>query len=99
MGFAVVNIISSNESISQCCKAGYLIAAGGPPMVGALRDSTHSSRIPISLLVVAAVAMLALTPLLKPRDVETTRWSPAFFFYLYIYLRDHGIVDATRPAF
>lgn len=45
---------------------GYLIAAGGPFSVGALRDATGGFGVPLWVLAAVAAAMLALTPLLKP---------------------------------
>jgi MFS transporter, CP family, cyanate transporter len=45
---------------------GYLMAAGGPLLVGMLRDATGSYQLPMWLLVTLSVLMLALTPLLSP---------------------------------
>jgi CP family cyanate transporter-like MFS transporter len=45
---------------------GYLIAALGPFLVGALRDVTGSFRISTIVLVAVSVVMLAFTPFLKP---------------------------------
>ena len=45
---------------------GYLIAAAGPLLVGALRDITGGFRAPVWILVVVAAGMLTLTPMLKP---------------------------------
>lgn len=46
---------------------GYLIAAGGPLMVGGLRDVTGHFEASFYLLVVVAIVMLLITPFLKPK--------------------------------
>jgi CP family cyanate transporter-like MFS transporter len=45
---------------------GYLIAAGGPLLVGALRDMTGAFTVPFWCLAAVSIAMLALTPFLAP---------------------------------
>jgi CP family cyanate transporter-like MFS transporter len=45
---------------------GYLVAAGGPFLVGSLRDMTGGFSIPIWLLFAIALAMLFLSPFLAP---------------------------------
>jgi CP family cyanate transporter-like MFS transporter len=45
---------------------GYLVAAAGPLVVGRLRDLNGDFRPSLWLLVVVAIAMLMLTPFLKP---------------------------------
>jgi CP family cyanate transporter-like MFS transporter len=45
---------------------GYLVAATGPLIVGAVRDRTGSFFLPYVLLVVVALVMLGLAPLLRP---------------------------------
>ena len=50
----------------------YLIAATGPLLVGALRDSTGGFGASLWLLVAVAIAMLALTPGLHPRQDRPT---------------------------
>lgn len=45
---------------------GYLVAAGGPLMVGALRDITGAFSVPLWVLVGVGGIMLGLTPFLKP---------------------------------
>lgn len=49
---------------------GYLVAAAGPLMVGALRDITGSFRIPMWLLVALSSLMLALTGFLRPHGSQ-----------------------------
>lgn len=51
---------------------GYLIAAAGPVAVGVLRDATGNFHASIWLLFGASAAMLALTPLLRPKIVRAT---------------------------
>jgi CP family cyanate transporter-like MFS transporter len=46
---------------------GYLVAAAGPLVVGALRDFTGSFSAPICLAFIIAVVTLVLTPFLAPR--------------------------------
>jgi CP family cyanate transporter-like MFS transporter len=46
---------------------GYVIAATGPLAVGILRDATGSFDLPLWMLVAVGIAMLGLTPFLKPR--------------------------------
>jgi CP family cyanate transporter-like MFS transporter len=46
---------------------GYLVASGGPLIVGRLRDSMGDFRLGLWLLVVISVIMIALTPFLHPR--------------------------------
>ena len=46
---------------------GYLIAAAGPFLVGALRDVTGGFSVPVWLLFIVALGMLVLTPYLAPR--------------------------------
>lgn len=46
---------------------GYLVAALGPFVFGFLRDVTGAYRAPYGLLVAASIALLVLTPWLKPR--------------------------------
>ncbi|MCB5191712.1 MFS transporter [Methylobacillus arboreus] len=48
---------------------GYLIAAAGPLSVGFLRDFMHDFHLASWLLVLVAVAMLLVTPLLKPHHL------------------------------
>lgn len=50
---------------------GYLIAAGGPFSVGALRDATGSFVPPLWMLAGVAAVMLCLTPLLRPHRYPT----------------------------
>ena len=50
---------------------GYLVAAAGPLMMGALRDATGTFLLPIWILVILTGAMLALTPLLQPHKRST----------------------------
>jgi CP family cyanate transporter-like MFS transporter len=45
----------------------YIIAASGPLLVGGLRDLTGDFQASLWLLVTVALAMLALTPFLRPR--------------------------------
>jgi CP family cyanate transporter-like MFS transporter len=52
---------------------GYVIAAGGPLAVGALRDVTGGFAVPLWMLVAVGVFMLALTPLLRPRMNASAR--------------------------
>lgn len=55
---------------------GYLFAAGGPLMVGAVRDLTGGFQLSVWLLAAISVATLAVTPLLKPhpgRNENTAR--------------------------
>jgi MFS transporter, CP family, cyanate transporter len=49
---------------------GYLVAAAGPILVGAIRDATGSFEIPYRLLAAVATLMLGLTPLLGPHKPE-----------------------------
>ncbi|MGI4813065.1 MAG: MFS transporter [Janthinobacterium lividum] len=58
---------------------GYLIAAAGPLLVGALRDVTGSFKMPISLLLVMSAGMLALSPFLKPRPAALHHGQPNAF--------------------
>lgn len=50
----------------------YLIAATGPLLVGALRDMTGNFHAALWLLAGVGVAMLALTPFLRPNRVKAT---------------------------
>jgi CP family cyanate transporter-like MFS transporter len=47
---------------------GYVIAAGGPLVVGRLRDATGDFTLAFQCLAAVAVLMLALTPFLRPRS-------------------------------
>jgi MFS transporter, CP family, cyanate transporter len=49
---------------------GYLVAAAGPILVGAIRDATGSFEIPYKRLAAVATLMLGLTPLLGPHKPE-----------------------------
>jgi len=49
---------------------GYLVAALGPFAFGFLRDLTGTFRASYGLLVAASVALLLLTPMLKPRGAQ-----------------------------
>lgn len=48
---------------------GYLVAASGPLLLGAIRDIVGNFQAPFSILVVVAVLMLITVPFLKPRQV------------------------------
>ncbi len=47
---------------------GYLIAAAGPLLMGALRDATGGFRVPVAMLVAVCALMLLLSPFLAPRE-------------------------------
>ncbi|WP_206998924.1 MFS transporter [Trinickia mobilis] len=47
---------------------GYLLAAAGPWLVGALRDATGAFQAPVWLLFIVALGMLVLTPFLAPKQ-------------------------------
>jgi MFS transporter, CP family, cyanate transporter len=50
---------------------GYLIAAAGPLLVGAIRDRVGDFRPSIWLLVAVSAGMLLLTPFLRPHHHST----------------------------
>jgi CP family cyanate transporter-like MFS transporter len=49
---------------------GYLIAAVGPLLMGALRDVTGGFRVPVVMLVAVCGLMLLLSPFLAPREQQ-----------------------------
>ena len=49
---------------------GYLVAAAGPLTLGALRDLSGDFDASLGLLIGVGIAMLALTPFLRPRSVR-----------------------------
>ena len=46
------------SGMAQC--VGYLLAAFGPPLVGALRDTSHGWTLPLSVCLVLSLAMAVL---------------------------------------
>lgn len=51
---------------------GYLVAATGPVLVGLLRDVGGNFHLALWLLVAIAMAMLLLTPFLRPQHQKRT---------------------------
>jgi CP family cyanate transporter-like MFS transporter len=50
---------------------GYMLAAAGPPLFGALRDAAHSWSVPLALLL-AVAAVLMITGLGAARDAQVS---------------------------
>jgi CP family cyanate transporter-like MFS transporter len=60
----------ANAWTAFCLTIGYLIAAAGPYLVGALRDLTGGFSVPVWVLVAVGLIQLVVTPALRPQTYQ-----------------------------